>query len=250
MLSEPSSIKPAVPVELIRAEPLTARCQAAFTGRVHACLGISPFNSHFSAERITGLVRWALAAFAQVHFFVPDTASAHTLEALGYLPEKAAWKARRQGQYVRNKIAKALSDNGVLDPGPYILDGQALAANPAYQELTARVEHHFRNDSGFARACLNASAWVLERRLPPGQQPTEEQLFGAVRYFLAELPLFLDTPRIAGTAASVFCYHEVPQVLADLYHHQLAMQPAPTQGFCRLRTTSGIQHPAATTQFR
>ncbi|MET9836092.1 tRNA-dependent cyclodipeptide synthase [Streptomyces sp. NPDC006385] len=243
MPSEPLAIKPTKPVELIRAEPLTARCRAAFAGRVHACLGISPFNSHFSAERIAALVRWGLTAFARVHFFVPDTAAVHTLEALGCPPEKAAWKARRQGQYVRNKITKALADNGVLDPGPYLLDGQALAANPSYQELTAQVEHHFRSDSSFAQACLNASAWVLERRLPPGQQPTHAQLRGAVRYFLAELPLFLDTPRITGTAASVFCYHEVPQVLADLYHHQMALRPAPNQGFCRLRTTSGIRHP-------
>ncbi|WP_374403073.1 tRNA-dependent cyclodipeptide synthase [Streptomyces sp. 35G-GA-8] len=84
---------------------------------------------------------------------------------------------------------------------------------------------------------------MLERRLPPGRQPTPAQPRGAVRYFLAELPLFLDTPQIVGTAASVFCYPEVPQVPADLYHHQTALRPAPNQGFCRLRTTSGIQQP-------
>jgi cyclo(L-tyrosyl-L-tyrosyl) synthase len=61
--------------------------------------------------------------------------------------------------------------------------------------------------------------------------------------FLAELPLFLDTPRIAGTAASVFCYHEVPQVLADLYHHRLALRPAPEQGFCRPHSAEEIQRP-------
>ncbi|ALV38603.1 hypothetical protein AS200_16960 [Streptomyces sp. CdTB01] len=227
----------------MRAEPLTARCRTAYDGRAHACLGISPFNSHFSTPRIAGLVRWGLETFAHVHFFVPDTAAAHTLEALGYPPEKAAWKARRQGQYVRNKITKALADNGVPDPAPHLLDGQALATNPSYQELTAQVEQHFRTDSGFAQACLSASAWVLERRLPPGRQPTHEQLRGAVRYFLAELPLFLDTPRITGTVASVFCYHEVPRVLADLYRHRLALRPAPNQGFCRLRDAAEIQHP-------
>ncbi|MFF2511294.1 tRNA-dependent cyclodipeptide synthase [Streptomyces sp. NPDC058086] len=239
----PSESVSTEPVDLIRAEPLTARCRTAFLGRVHACLGISPFNSHFSAQRIACLVRWGLATFTDVHFFVPDTAAAHTLEALGYPPERAAWKARRQGQYVRNKITKALADNGVLDPGPYLLDGQALASNPAYEELTAHVEQRFRKDTGFAQACLSASAWVLERRLPPGRQPTQEQLRGAVRYFLAELPLFLDTPRIAGTAASVFCYHEVPQVLADLYHHRLSLHPAPEQGFCHLHSAVEIQRP-------
>ncbi|GHE39178.1 hypothetical protein GCM10018771_19570 [Streptomyces cellulosae] len=52
-----------------------------------------------------------------------------------------------------------------------------------------------------------------------------------MRYFLAELPLFLDTPRIAGVAASVFCYHQVPVFLDDLFHHRLALRPVSGQGY-------------------
>ncbi|UGY91271.1 tRNA-dependent cyclodipeptide synthase [Streptomyces gobiensis] len=214
--------------------PLTDRCQAAFASRAHACVGISPFNSHFTAERIAVLARWALSAFTRVHFFVPDTAAAFTLEALGYAPEKAAWKARRQGQYVRNKITRALAEVGINAPDALILDGQTLSANPAYLALLKQVEQRYREDPFFARACLGASAWTLERRLPPGQAPTDEQVRVAVRYFLAELPLFLDTPRIAGVATSVFCYHQVPAFLDDLFHHRLALRPEAGQGYLHL----------------
>ncbi|MFJ9011657.1 tRNA-dependent cyclodipeptide synthase [Streptomyces canus] len=171
------------------AVPLTEHCRAAFTTRVHACVGISPFNSYFSAARIAALTHWALASFEQVHFFVPDTAAAHTLEALGYSPERAAWKARRQGQYVRNKIVRALIEAGADAPENRLLDGQA---------------------------------------------PTPEQLRLAVRYFLAEMPLFLDTPRIANVTSSVFCYHQVPNFLDELFHRRLTLRPADGQGYVRL----------------
>ncbi|WP_443060083.1 tRNA-dependent cyclodipeptide synthase [Streptomyces sp. NBC_00444] len=90
-------------------------------------------------------------------------------------------------------------------------------------------------DADFFRACLPASAWALERRLPEGAAPTLEQLRSAGRYFLAELPLFLDTPRIAGVSASVFCYHQVPAFLDDLFHHRLSLRPAEGQGFLGCR---------------
>ncbi|GAA2650765.1 tRNA-dependent cyclodipeptide synthase [Streptomyces vastus] len=187
----PSSSPPALPDPSdgpFHAVPLTDRCRAVFAARAHGCVGVSPFNSHFSAERITALVRWALGSFDRVHFFVPDTAAVHTLQALGYAPARAAWKARRQGQYVRNKITRALSAADIGEPRAHILDGQALAVNIAYGQVLGEVEDRYGRDTAFARACLGASAWTLERRLPPGQTPTQEQLRCAVRYFLAELP--------------------------------------------------------------
>ncbi|UGY90999.1 tRNA-dependent cyclodipeptide synthase [Streptomyces gobiensis] len=230
----PLPAEPAESTRPMQGVPLTDRCRAVFASRAHACVGISPFNSHFTAERIAVLARWALGAFTRVHFFVPDTAAAFTLEALGYAPEKAVWKARRQGQYVRNKITRALSEAGISAPDAVILDGQTLSVNDAYQELLKQVEDRYRADPAFARACLGASAWTLERRVPAGQRPTPEQLRGAVRYFLAELPLFLDTPGIAGVTTSVFCYHQVPAFLDDLFHHRLALRPVAGQGYLHL----------------
>lgn len=52
-----------------------------------------------------------------------------------------------------------------------------------------------------------------------------------MRYFLAELPLFLDTPSIVGTETSVFCYHQPPEVLRRLYAGGLGRRPSAGQGF-------------------
>ncbi|MER5918498.1 tRNA-dependent cyclodipeptide synthase, partial [Streptomyces sp. NPDC001982] len=104
-------------VAAMTATPLSGRCADAVARAEHACFGISPFNSYFSTARVRELAAWGLARFERVDFFVPDAPSAFTLEALGYTPEKAAWKARRQGQYIRNKIVTALKSLGVSDAG-------------------------------------------------------------------------------------------------------------------------------------
>lgn len=216
--------------------PLTEHCAGPLESGRHVCIGVSPFNSHFSVERITALARWAMSGFERFHFFIPDRAAAYTLEAVGYDPDRARAKARRQGQYVVNKVCRALGDLGVADPERHVLDGAALAENAAYQRLLAHAHDLFATDEAFADRCLDATRWVLDRRLPDGEVPTEDQLRCAVRYFLAELSLFVDTPAIAGVESSVFAYHQRVKFLESLYSRELTWRPRPDQGFVLLRS--------------
>ncbi|MBV7700699.1 tRNA-dependent cyclodipeptide synthase [Streptomyces sp. TRM70350] len=212
-------------------EPLSDVCAAVVEQGEHACFGISPFNSYFSTKRIRELAAWGLGRFERVDFFVPDAPSAFTFEALGYAPGRAAWKARRQGQYTRNKIATALRSLGVADPGARVLGWPELEGNAAFAQLHEQGLKRYADDLDFRALCREASGWVLSGKLPRGQRPDEEQIERAVRYFLAELPLFLDTPSIAGVGISVFCYHQPPDVLRRLYAGELSWRPAAGQGF-------------------
>lgn len=212
-------------------EPLSSACATVVERGEHACFGISPFNSYFSTARIGELAAWGLARFERVDFFVPDAPSAFTFEALGYAPEKAAWKARRQGQYTRNKISTALSALGVVGAEARVLGWAELDANPVFGELHEQGLKRYTNDDSFREACREATSWVLAGKLPDGQAPDETQIEHAVRYFLAELPLFVDTPAIVGSEASVFCYHQPPDVLRRLYAGELGWRPAAGQGF-------------------
>lgn len=226
------------------ARALCGRCDEPLLRAEHGCLGISPFNSHFSTERVAGLARWALQRFSRVHLFVPDGPAAFTLEALGYPPERAAAKARRQGRYLRNKICRALREIGVADPDSMILDSAALDRSPRYLALHVRMRHTFDHDEDFRRACVEGSRWVLGGRVRPGAL-REEQLRQAARYLLAELPLFLDTAGIVGARFSVFCYHQAPAFLARLFRGELACQPRAGQGFAVLSDTAAAPAPAS-----
>lgn len=211
--------------------PLSERCTAVLERAEHACFGISPFNGYFTPARIRQLAAWGLARFERVDFFVPDAPSAFTLEALGYTPERAAWKARRQGQYTRNKIVAALASLGVDDTGERVLGWAELQSSESFTRLHEEGLRRYAEETAFGDACREATGWVLAGRLPRGRRPDAGQVGRAVRYFLAELPLFLDTPSIVGTETSVFCYHQPPEVLRRLYAGGLGRRPSAGQGF-------------------
>ncbi|MFJ8916500.1 tRNA-dependent cyclodipeptide synthase [Amycolatopsis sp. NPDC102389] len=211
--------------------PLTEHCADPLARAEHVCLGVSPFNSHFTVERIADLARWAMSAFRGFHFFVPDGPSAFTLEALGYDSVRAAQKAQRQGNYTRNKIIRALEQVYPGDARTLILDAAVLETDPAYLGLLSEAHQRFASDSEFAEQCLGATGWVLDRRLPEGRHPSRDQLRSAVRYFLAELPMFVGTVAVAGVESSVFAYHQRVAFLERLYRGELSWRPMPGQGF-------------------
>lgn len=122
--------------------PLSDSCAAALARGEHACFGIIPFNSYFSTERIRRLASWRLGHFERVHFFVPDVPSAFTLEALGYPPDRAAWKARRQEQYTRNRIGTAPRSLRATAPDDHVLGWGELERILAFADLHTRAERH------------------------------------------------------------------------------------------------------------
>ncbi len=222
------------------AEPLPTQCTFALSTAEHACLGISPFNSYFSTERITHLVGWAASTFGSFHIFVPDVPAAYTLEALGYPPGRAKHKARRQANYLHNKITRALETARIAQPTTPILDWASLSGNAHYGSLLDKARGLFDSDEDFRAACLDASHWVLDKRLPADTRVTTAQLTLAARYFLSELPLFTDTAGIVGTKTSVFCYHQAIPFLRHLYKHELSWKPSPSQGFVVLSAADDI----------
>lgn len=220
---------------MFEVEPLTDECATAMAGATHACVGVSPFNSYFSTDRLSALARWAFEHFEHVHFFIPDSVTAYTLEAQGYSASRARQKARRQGRYTRNKVTAALRTTAIANPDDLILDMDRLGTNPRYRELDIEVKALFADDESFRAACIDATSWVLEHKLPPGTAPSRAQLDLAVRYFLAELPLFAASGSIVGAAGSIFVYHQRVRFLQRFFARELSWKPESGHGFLVVR---------------
>ncbi|MGH9059806.1 MAG: tRNA-dependent cyclodipeptide synthase, partial [Acidimicrobiales bacterium] len=154
---------------------------------------------------------------------------AYTLEALGYPPARAKQKAHRQSCHVHNKITAALAALGVPDPASRILGMARLREMPAYRLIAQEVEKHFETDLAFRSACFGASTWVLQGKT--GNPPDDEGLRLAVRYFLAELPLFAASGLITGNSRSMFVYHQRVPFLQKFFDREFVFQPDPGQGF-------------------
>lgn len=221
-------------------EPLSRDCATVLQRKEHVCIGVSPFNSYFSTERLASLARWAHEGFASFHFFVPDDISIYTFEALGYPANRARQKARAQARYTHNKIRTAMAAASVPNPGDRVVLGMAaLDANPRYRELLDRANRLFADSAPFREACLDATRWVLDGKLPDGRPASPEQLSLGVRYFLAELPLFAGANHIVGADSSLFVYHQRVGFLERFFDRELEWEPLPGQGFLVLREAAG-----------
>ena len=218
-------------------QAMTANCAQNFDQGTHACFGISPFNSYFSESRIRELALWGQSNFKAMHFFVPDIPAVYTLEAQGYPRDKAEWKARRQSQYLKNKIKKAVISVGYSDSSAseMILDWNRLVSNPRYLALHTEANNLFETDREFQNACLQASRWVMTQKVSEIEILTDHALRLAVKYFLAEIPLFADTASIVNQSSSVFCYHQRVEFLERFYDKQLGFVPGKDQGFIILQ---------------
>ncbi|MDT8914761.1 tRNA-dependent cyclodipeptide synthase [Amycolatopsis sp. PS_44_ISF1] len=215
------------------ATPLSSDCARLYPEVSHACVGVSPFNGYFTADRLVRLAAWTAEHFEHFHFFIPDEVTAYTLEALGYPPARARQKAHRQSCHLHNKIGAALSALGVPDPGSRILGMARLRELPGYRRLAREVEHRFETDLEFRSACYGASTWVLQDKA--GALPDEGRIRLAVRYFLAELPLFAGSGLITGHPRSMFVYHQRVPFLQQFFDRQLGFRPEPGQGFLVVR---------------
>ena len=180
-------------------------------------------------------------------FFVPDVPAVYTLEAQGYSRDKAEWKARRQAQYLKNKIRRALTSCSISDDeaSEMILDWECLVANPRYMNLLEEVTTLFETNQNFRMSCLEASRWVLMQKVSDAEPFTEGTLEIAVKYFLSEIPLFKDTAGIVGRATSVFCYHQRVTFLENFYERKLPYEPSDNQGFVILNPLNCAQSNSA-----
>jgi len=222
----------------MKEEPVTDACAAILNAREHAVIGVSPFNSHFTEERIAELICWAKANFRAFHIYVPDGPSQFTLEALGYSENKARKKATRQSRWLLNKIRRALSVAGIEEAAAeqLILCSKTLDHDSTYCRLAQEVDAICANDVSFHEGCVETSRWVLNGQAGDPQEVTREMLESAVRYLKAELPLFMDSPAIVGASSSVFAYHQCPPFLEELFQTRRGEIVSEGQGFVKVTT--------------
>ncbi|MFD6157548.1 tRNA-dependent cyclodipeptide synthase [Nocardia sp. NPDC060256] len=219
----------------LTALPLTPNCAELLARREHVFLGISPFNSYFKRARIAELTRWAAAEFAYVQFHLPDVPCVFTLRALGLPEDKARKRAHENGLKMRNRIRDALGSAGLSGLESRVIDWTYLAENPVFAELHREAQDLFATHQEFRDRCLETTRNVLRHRLPDGAEPTADQCRLAAQYFLADIPLLIDTAGIVGSESSLYAYHRNIPFIDALFHRELPMQPVARQGYLTVR---------------
>ena len=201
-----------------------AESPASTTKKAFAMIGISPFNSYFSAEKILQICEWINNEYEEFAIFIPTQISKYTLQALGYTEARIYQKVRKQDNYTLSKTKKALAafyskypDNNEVK----IHTIATLREQQAFQDLYKSYSELFNNDPEFRQGCLNTSEWVLLSSGNPKNITIEDsQKNLAVQYFLTELPLMLNVPKILAVDSCDFVYQVIPEFLQQLYQQK------------------------------
>ncbi|MEV8313333.1 tRNA-dependent cyclodipeptide synthase [Streptomyces sp. NPDC059900] len=213
--------------------PLGARSEGILRRGDHALFGVSTGNSYFTRRRLARALAWAADRFTVVDVVHADVALEAALEAFGYERPAARKSAAKQLRGVRRRITGALEDIG---PAAVRVRAQPLSAfleQPAYREVRARAGTALRTDTELRSVRDGMAHHFLAQRLQPGALPSPAQVQAALDYIDAELPFFVDTPRILDVASSVHCYHTVLALGRLLFSERPTglLRPADAQGY-------------------
>ncbi len=212
---------------------VTPRCARLHSKSAPIVLGISPFNSYFSEQVILEIAEWASAVARDYYLYIPDGPTIFTLQAKGYEENKARRKSRRQNNYLKNKIYRALGKLGQTDKeiAKRLLNSKRLDTDSAYQRILAQLHDLWQRDKSFKQGCVSTARWVLQNQQRQQMAWSNASLELAAQYFLAELPLFLRAPEIINSSSAVFCYHQCPGFVRTLYERGAYGLLHETQGF-------------------
>ena len=198
--------------------------EGIFHRREHAILGVSPSNSYYSEEKITASLAFLSQHFARITVFAGQGISCYNFLSFGYTQNQAIKKTRAQDRLISNRIQRAIASlpEACID----VLSENDLLHNAIYQEKYLQYKQLFEEDLG-----LQSIIYQMISQIKICNRPMQNPAHG-VNYFLAELPLLLDTPSVLGVPSSCFVYSDVMAV-ADFIYRQQQLN-APNQGFVAL----------------
>lgn len=201
---------------------LSPACKNVLDKKEFAIVGISPFNSYFSVQNIVKLIECIATNFKDFGLYVPDGMSVYTLRALGYSEVDANRKMQKNDKELKRKIEQALAlvAKDINVSGTSIILASELLKDNTYLELYESCKEEFKLNAEFRQGCLETSNWVLNGNNRQKSKITEESLLMAVEYFLRELPLFLDSPKIQRKESCVYIYTSTSKFLEQIYQNR------------------------------
>jgi cyclo(L-tyrosyl-L-tyrosyl) synthase len=190
---------------------VNSESEELFLLKEHALIGISPFNSYYSEENLKKLFSWGLSTFKRISIFIPDGISMYTLHAMGYSQEKAKKKTKLHDNNLKNKAIRALAANNIseAEANNMIVFCSDLMNNERYLKFHDTYKSLYENDEDFRKGCLATSKMVLASKGFQGDV-NDEAVSVAVKYFIAELPIYLNSPEILEISQSLYVYKDPP----------------------------------------
>ncbi|MDH6575271.1 tRNA-dependent cyclodipeptide synthase [Kitasatospora sp. MAP5-34] len=222
--------------------PYSDRCRQVWRRGDHLLIGVSPGNSYFSHQRIAQLLLWGAEFFRSIDIVYADLHVDTQFAAFGYSPDRALRRATKEIKTTHRRIQRGVEEAGTA--GVRVRALSEFQPDPVYQGLHRSVLEALGTDRIFRDATEGMARAFLGARLTEGGDVSPAQLAAGVAYIAAELPFFLDTPRLLGVPTSVSCYHVQLPLTPVLFGRNEGLRAVPEQGYAVIRPLPE-QHTAA-----
>lgn len=218
--------------DLFNVVPLSKNCGEIYKNRTHILLGISPFNSKFSQDYIHQLIDWSSENFENVSILLAGDEAKNLLEAIGTPTTKAKRKVRKEVRRHFRFSEEALKKN---NKDINIHTFSDFKDNLIYNDVYQTAKYYFENDRNFRDSCIAMSHDALYSRANSSNMEnieiTDTMLLHAVKYVLAELPLFLSGASILGYKESVLAYHRPWELGEQIKNSDFPIKMSNNQGY-------------------
>lgn len=130
---------------------------------------------------------------------------------MGYSEYKARKKTKLHDNNLKNKAIRALLVNNLSDveANNMIVFCSDLMRKEKCLKFHDTYKNLYENDENFKKGCLATSKLVLASKGFQGDASDEAARI-AVQYFIAELPIYLNTPDIINISSSLYVYKDPP----------------------------------------
>lgn len=182
-----------------------------------AFIGMSPGNSYFNNRIVYDLILFTAQRFSAVYIWVPDEPAMHTYKALGYSDDKACQKARKYGNALKNRSARAIEEVSLIYPNiPYAtLDWHSqIESEQEYQKQLDYIDKLYLENREFYDDVRKETARVIQRISHP---VAESALDEGVHYVLKEIAVCAALPTILRSNNVAVLYHRNFKVLEKFF---------------------------------
>lgn len=179
-------------------------------GSKNILLGISPGNGFFSEENLLEILLYICSIAPKVYIVVPDAPHIHNFIGMGYAPNKAEKKTKKENKQTVSRLQKTIDvlKTAYNVSNFAIIDWQSEIENhPVYQKNYRLILDEYHNNSDFQHDINTLSYQYLQSRT---QNRTIEQIVvkEGVKYYLKELALFSAMPHLFGESPIVGYYKQ------------------------------------------
>ncbi|MCF7872216.1 tRNA-dependent cyclodipeptide synthase [Candidatus Woesearchaeota archaeon] len=126
-------------------------------------IGISIENSYYNKENIETIITQTKDKYKTIKIMIPDKPMIHTYTGMGYTKQKAQKKARKKGNYLKNKIKEIIQNKNINNIE--IINWETdIETKQEYKQNYKKIIRLYKTNKQFQQDINNTTKEVIQNK--------------------------------------------------------------------------------------